>query len=131
MLKIIINNKNIKIDTFELDSKKDNYTYYTIKYLIQNYDFSDLYMIIGEDQLINLSNWYKIDFIIKNINIICFRRKITSIENQNFKNIQYIPFDYPFSSSHIREMLNNNNPLRNETINQDVYKYIEDNNLYK
>ena len=33
MLKLLFNNKRIIIDEFELESKKPNYTYYTIEYL--------------------------------------------------------------------------------------------------
>ena len=131
MLKIIIDDKNIKIDTFEIKSEKDNYTYYTIKYLIENYKISDLYMVIGEDQLMNLSNWYEIDFILENVNIICFKRKSSNAENRKFNDIQYIPFDYPFSSSEIRKSVENNKLLKDGTISKDVYKYIIDNNLYK
>ena len=36
MLNILIGEKDIKIDTFELESNKDNYTYHTLKYLIRN-----------------------------------------------------------------------------------------------
>ena len=131
MLNILISDKDIKIDTFELESKKDNYTYYTIKYLIQNYTFSNLYMIIGEDQLFNLLNWYKIDFILKHVNILCFKRENIAEKNHKLENIQYVPFHYLFSSSQIREMIKNNIEVKKETINQEVHKYIEDNNLYK
>ena len=131
MLEIIINDKNIKIDTFELKSKQPNYTYYTIEYLIQNYNFSDLYMVIGEDQLSNLFNWYKFDFILENINIVCFKRKSFFIESLKLKNIKYVSFDYHFSSSKIRGMIKNDTPFKNEKLNQEVHKYIRDNNLYK
>jgi len=131
MLNILIGNKNIKIDTFELDSSKDSYTYYTLEYLIQNYTFSDLYMIIGEDQLSNLFNWYKIDSILKRVEILCFKRENISKRNDKLQNIQYVQFNCLLSSSKIREMIKNNIPLKKETINQEVHKYIEDNNLYK
>ena len=131
MLNMIIGNKDIDIDTFEIKSKQDNYTYYTLKYLMENYKFSNLYMIIGEDQLLNLSNWYKVDFILDNVEIVCFKRASFNYKNKIFNNIKYIPFDYPFSSSGIRRMIKEDILINDGTINQDVYKYIIHNNLYK
>ena len=135
MLKIIVNknsNNNIKIDTFELDSKRDNYTYLTIKYLIKNYTFSKLYMVIGDDQLSNLANWYNIKFILDNVNIVCFNRfSNMKVKDNIYNNIKYIPFDYPISSSLIREKIRKNIELNYETISGEVHTYIEDNNLYK
>ena len=135
MLNIIINNNinnNIRIDTFEIDSVSQNYTYLTIKHLIKNYTFSDLYMIVGEDQLSNLSNWYNMKFILDNVNLVCFNRFGNMNRNNNIdSNIQYIPFDYPFSSSEIRGNIRGNIKLKHETINGEVHTYIKDNNLYK
>ena len=58
MLNLLFENENIKIDDFELSSNKKNYTYYTIKYLENKYKGDSLTMILGEDQLNNLDNWY-------------------------------------------------------------------------
>ena len=88
-------------------------------------------MVIGEDQLSNLFNWYKFDSILENINIVCFKRKSFFIESLKLKNIKYVAFDYSCSSSKIRGMIKNDIPFKNETLNQEVYKYIGDNNLYK
>ena len=79
----------------------------------------------------NLFNWYKIDFILKHINILCFKRENSGKKNYKLDNVQYVPFHYSFSSSQIREMIKNNIELKKKTINQEVHKYIEDNNLYK
>ena len=88
-------------------------------------------MIIGEDQLSNLLNWYKVDSILKHVKVLCFKRENFSKKNHKFQNIQYVPFNCLFSSSEIREMIKSNIQLKKETINQEVYKYIKDNNLYK
>ena len=76
MLKILFNKKKIEIDYFDSDKKKKNYTYLTISYLKKKYLDSSLTMIIGKDQLINLSNWKNYKSIIDNVNIICFNRNI-------------------------------------------------------
>tara|TARA_Y100000996_G_scaffold411022_1_gene394405 strand:+ start:592 stop:1158 length:567 start_codon:yes stop_codon:yes gene_type:complete len=131
MLDLIIGKKNIKIDTFEVDSNRINYTYYTLKYLIQKYQSFNIYMVIGEDQLANLHNWYKIDFILDNVNIICFKRDNYYIKNEMIQNIEYIPFNYSISSSKLRAMIIGNVRLNDKMMSNKVYQYIKDNNLYK
>ena len=88
-------------------------------------------MVIGEDQLSNLFNWYKIDFILEHVNVVCFKRENATKKDQKIENIQYIPFHCSFSSSQLRKMIKNSIKLKKETINQKVHKYIKDNNLYK
>ncbi len=131
MLDLIIGGKNIEIDTFEVDSNKKNYTYYTLQYLIQKYKNSNIFMVIGEDQLANLHNWYKINFILDNVNIVCFKRNDFYIKNEMIKNIEYIPFNHSVSSSKIREMLRDNIRLNDKMMSNEVYEYIKYNNLYK
>ena len=42
--------------------------------LMNKYKKDNISMIIGQDQLLNLNNWYNYEYIIKNVSIICFRR---------------------------------------------------------
>ena len=70
-------------------------------------------------------------FSLENINIVCFKRKSFFIESLKLKNIKYVSFDYPCSSYKIRGMIKNDTPFKTEKLNQEVYKYIRDNNLYK
>lgn len=130
MIKLIIKNLNVKIDTFELDSNKINYTYHTIQYIKKNYFFNDLYMIIGKDQIENFNKWYRIDDILKDVKIICFNR------NNSYKNedlgikIEFVPFDFPISSSGIRKMISDKLAIDEKLLNKNVIKYISDNKLY-
>ena len=72
MLKLLLMDDNVMIDPFEIESKKKNYTSYTVRYLLKKYKGSSISMIIGEDLLYNLHNWYDYEFILSNIYIICF-----------------------------------------------------------
>ena len=74
MLQLQFAGKNIEIDDYEANSNRINFTYLTIKYLMQKYNQHKICMILGEDQLSNLSNWSHIDFILKNVEIHCFKR---------------------------------------------------------
>ena len=134
MLELIIKKNNIKVDAYEIMSELSNYTYYTVKYLLNKYKNCNLFMIIGKDQLLNLDNWYNIDFIIKNTDILCFDRTITSYNNQNrsslYTNAQVVNFDFPFSSSCIREKIYKHETVDTSLISKKVKDYIYAHNLY-
>ena len=134
MLKLIIKNRNIEIDTYEIESKLSNYTYHTVKYLLNKYEDVDLFMIIGRDQLLNLKNWYNISFIMEHTNIMCFNRLIDQ-DNKTvddlYSNVKIINFNFPFSSSYIRRNLYKNKMIDNSVISDKVKDYIYGNNLYK
>ena len=130
MIKLIIKNLNVKIDTFEFESTKKNYTYHTIQYLKKKYIFDDLFMIIGIDQLKNFNKWYRINDILKDVKIICFNRDNIYQNEDIGEKIEYIPFDFPVSSSEIREMISNKLTINEKLVNKDVVKYISENNLY-
>ena len=134
MLKLIIKNNNVKVDTYEVVSELSSYTYYTVKYLLDKYQKCDLFMIIGKDQLFNLKNWYNIDFIMQNTEILCFDRTISNSNNQNrvsfYSNTQFIDFDFPYSSSVIREKIYKHKKIDSSLISKKVKDYIYEHNLY-
>ena len=135
MLNILFNNKKIEICNFEFESFSENYTYLTIKHLKKKYENFDLTMIIGFDQLLNLKKWKNIDFILNNVRIICFNRKLSKnkfLDKTLFNNIEFVEdFKIMVSSSKIRENLKNKS-FENITsmLNSKIIKYIKENNLY-
>ena len=135
MLKILFKNKKIEIDYFDTDEKKKNYTYLTISYLKKKYLDSPLTMIIGEDQLINLSNWKNYKSIINSVNIICFNRNIKRISRINElvnSKVDFIDdFKMDVSSTIIRRDINSNRyDTKSNYLNLGIVKYIKENNLY-
>ena len=130
MIKLIIKNLNVKIDTFEFESTKTNYTYHTIQYLKRKYIFDDLFMIIGIDQVKKFNKWYRINDILKDVKIICFNRDNIYQNEDIGGKIEFIPFDFPVSSSEIRDMIANKLTVNEKLVNKDVVKYISENNLY-
>ena len=132
MLKLLLMDDNVIIDPFEIESKKKNYTSYTVRYLLKKYKGSSISMIIGEDQLYNLHNWYDNEFILSNINIICFTRKLDDKnQSKDQYNVKKIDFDFPFSSSYIRELIFNNKKIKKSVIPTEISDYINENKLYK
>ena len=133
MLKLIIKNNNVKVDSYEVASELSSYTHHTVKYLLEKYKKCNLFMITGKDQLLNLDNWYNIDFILKNTHILCFDRMISNNKKDVFSSYpdtQFIDFDFPFSSSLIRKKICKNEQIDTSLISQKVKNYIYEHNLY-
>ena len=133
MLNLIKLKKNVEIDYFELYSDSEiSYTYETIKYLLEKYSNYELTMIIGRDQLLNLKNWNKIDFIIDNVEIICFDR-LNNLKNSidKYNKIKIINFNFPYSSSFVRDALNNNEIIINKILSRNILDYINKYRLYQ
>jgi len=133
MLELIINKDNVLIDGYETVSNVPNYTFHTIQYLMDKYKDSDLFMIIGKDQLINLDNWYNSKFIKKNINILCFDRVLSQSDNkliELYPDVELIEFEFSVSSSYIREEIYGNKKIDSSLLSDKVKKYINKYHLY-
>ena len=135
MLKILFNNEKIVISEFEAKSTKTNYTYLTINHLKEIYKKSDLTMIIGNDQLVNLKKWKNINYILDEVKILCFNRKI--VDNIRLKSdlkgdIEFVEnFNINISSSEVRNSLLNKSVGRlNSMLNNRIIKYIEKEKIY-
>tara|TARA_B110000263_G_scaffold107503_1_gene93940 strand:- start:1236 stop:1811 length:576 start_codon:yes stop_codon:yes gene_type:complete len=135
MLKILFNNEKIVISEFEAKSTKTNYTYLTINHLKEIYKKSDLTMVIGNDQLVNLKKWKNINYILDEVKILCFNRKI--VDNIRLKSdlkgdIEFVEnFNINISSSEVRNSLLNKSIGRlNSMLNNRIIKYIEKEKIY-
>lgn len=124
MLSFFANN-NIIID------KKHNdciYTYDLITKLKDVYPNDELIIIIGADNVINLSKWKNINKLIKYPFIIMNRNNIDINKYlNNMKGNFTILSDYPYidiSSSEIRDKLDS------KYLDKRVLKYIKENHLY-
>ncbi|MDA9615948.1 nicotinate (nicotinamide) nucleotide adenylyltransferase [Candidatus Pelagibacter sp.] len=109
--KIIGKNDYIKVKFYEekIDSKR---TIDLIKYLNKD-EKSEIYFIMGADNLINFHKWYKWKLIIKKCNILVFDRqgykakslKSVTFNETNNKNLTFIRFDkVNISSSQLRKV---------------------------
>ena len=87
--KIIKKNKLIKVKYYE-DLIKSNKTFDLINYLKKKLDNTELYLIIGADNLVTFHRWKKWKNISKNCNIIVFNRypyKSKALKSLAFKQI--------------------------------------------
>ena len=109
--KIIGKNNYIKVKFYE-DKIGSNRTIDLIKHLIKKKQ-SEVYFIIGADNLINFHKWYKWKSILKKCNILVFDRqgyKAKSLKSVTFngvssKNLTFVRFNkVNISSSQLRKV---------------------------
>ena len=135
MLKLLFNDPKIEVDDFEIKSKDENYTYLTVKYLMEKYKNCIFTMVIGKDQLHFLNRWKFIDTFFYKIKILCFNRIGFRDETKNSlyvsSNIEYInDFNFDVSSTEIRKSINSLNSDLGSMLDLKVLEYIKKNNIY-
>jgi nicotinate-nucleotide adenylyltransferase len=109
--KIINKNDYIKVKFYE-EKLGSNKTIDLIKYLTKKKQ-SEIYFIMGADNLINFHKWYKWKSIVKKCNILVFDRqgykakslKSVTFNNTSSKNLTFINFNkVNISSSQLRKV---------------------------
>lgn len=88
MLQLICNNNSkFEISSYEMNNKQKNYTIDSLNALKQIYQ-SELYFVIGTDNLKNIQTWKEVDSLLKNFKILVVEREDdcfeTIIENNKF-----------------------------------------------
>ena len=146
---VIAQDKSLSIDDYELKSSDISYSFNTLKYFKELYPPSKLRLIIGEDNFMSFTKWYKYNEIMKIVNIVVLVRdnilrcdnmgeiKILLEENINLFNKAKCGKIY-FSEKHksiisstmIREHVSRNESIMNYVSNENN-KYILDKGLYK
>lgn len=129
MLKLI-ENENVIVDGTLSEIK---YTYQILDVLKEKY--SDLYLVIGADNIINFHEWKNVDKILEN-HIIVFNRDgidvnkyLTKFDKAKFIIIDKSPIN--ISSTYIRERIKNRDYESIEgMIDNRILNYIKKNNLY-
>ena len=146
---VIARDKSLSIDDYELKSSDISYSFNTLKYFKELYPPSKLRLIIGEDNFMSFTKWYKYNEIMKIVNIVVLVRdnilrcdnmeeiKILLEENINlFNKAKYGKIYFSekhksiISSTMIREHVSRNESIMNYVSNENN-KYILDKGLYK
>lgn len=125
MLNIIANKLDATVINAE-DNKKYLGTYDLLKKL-QKED-KDIYFILGADNLINLHNWINAKKLIEEFKFIVLTRDNIKLDFSSFEypnNFDVVNINFDISSSDFRNNKNTN------VIDEDVLKYIKENNLYE
>ena len=146
---VIAQDKSLSIDDYELKSSDISYSFNTLKYFKELYPPSKLRLIIGEDNFMSFTKWYKYNEIMKIVNIVVLVRdnilrcdnmeeiKILLEENINlFNKAKYGKIYFSekhksiISSTMIREHVSRNESIMNYVSNENN-KYILEKGLYR
>lgn len=120
---------NIKVDTIH---NNYDYTYELFRVLKEKYPEYNLYLVMGADNIIRFNEWKNVEELL-NYNIIVLKRGNIDInayiDKYNYDKSKFIVIDnYPLediSSTIIR------NNLSSSYLDNKVYKYVKNNNLYR
>jgi len=133
MVKVAIeNNPFFKVSDIEIFKKEVSYTYNTLKELKKKMPDYEILMIIGEDSLYDIPNWYKASELVKEVIFLVAKRSENPKFNINFP-INYKIVDSPFidiSSSYIRSCIFENKTIK-YLIPDKVIEYIRNKGVYE
>lgn len=125
-------------DDFEVKSDAKSYTVHTLEYLKDKYPSDELFFIIGEDSLADLSKWYMPEKITEMSALLVFPRKSKTTLLGTLKKMRerygenIFPIDAPvmeISSTNIRGRIKDGKTVR-YMLPDKVIGYIEENDLY-
>ena len=129
-------NNNLEVSDYEL-KEHVVYTYETLNYFRNKYKDDEIYFICGTDNLSYIDKWKKGEDILSNNKLLVIKRNTFDINTLLEKYKDYkdniIVTDIKeseISSTKIREMIYNNKRTE-DYLDDSVYSYIRENNLYR
>ena len=137
MLKLMCrDNNNLEVSNYEL-KEHVVYTYETLNYFKNKYKDDEIYFICGTDNLSYIDKWKKGEDILSNNKLLVIKRNTFDINTllkkyKDYKdNIIVTEIEEnEISSTKIREMIYNNKRAA-DYLDESVYSYIRENNLYR
>lgn len=125
----IMDNPDFAMELYEVERGGKNYTYDTMKALIDLYPAVDFYFIVGGDMIADLPTWYRIDELVHLVQLVGVNRPGFETETE----YPIIMVDIPMtniSSSTIRTKVARGCSIK-YLVPKDVAKYIELEGLYQ
>ena len=104
---------NLRASNVEFGLPKPSYTVDTLAYLTEKYPEHEFCILMGSDGFQNLMKWKNYEVIIKNHEIIIYKRPGFELIKIHGANVQIL--DAPLlqiSSTHIRELIKNKKSIR-------------------
>lgn len=98
--------KKVQICDYEINQQKTSYSIETVNYLKNLYNPSKIYLIIGEDNLINLDKWHEIDKLKELVEFVIATRK--GFESKKAKEFKNLDVNINISSTSLRDKIDLN-----------------------
>lgn len=127
--------ENLEVSDIEIKNNK-LYTYETLNYFKSINENSELYLVMGSDNLSEFNTWKEYKYILNNYKLIIFMRNGQSKEDfkdyKDNKNILFVEYDVNLSSSEIRENIKKEDYEEvSKKVSKEVFSYIKEFNLYE
>lgn len=139
----VANEPNIEVSDFEFQLPRPSYMVNTLAKMREAYPEHTFVLVIGADNWVKFSKWYKSDEIMQHHELAVYPRPEYDIEFADEKNSLILPPSntikgvrfvntplYPISSSMIRQAISNGTDY-SQWVTPEVFQYIETNKLYR
>ncbi|MFI3209704.1 MAG: nicotinate-nucleotide adenylyltransferase [Peptostreptococcaceae bacterium] len=135
------NNKDFFVLDFEIKKESYSYTFETLNYLKDTYKNVNLNFLCGADSILDIENWHEFEEIFNMANLVVSTRNSVASNDLDIKIdflrkkyganiIKVLPPIIDISSTKLRENLESDKSIR-YSVDNEVYKYIKENNLYR
>lgn len=133
--KAIKGNSKLFVSDIEILNNK-LYSYQTLDYFKEKFSNSELYFIMGSDNLREFHTWKRWEYILSNYKLIIFLRNNQKTEEfvayKDNKNVVFVEYNVELSSSEVRDnFMNKEDAEVKKKIHKDVYDYIKEFKLYE
>ncbi len=129
----IENHHKFRASDIEFAMPQPSYTINTLTYLKEKYPEKNFYLLIGADNLANLSKWKNYEEILNNFKIFVYKRFQDTINHQLLEHPHVSILDAPqieISSSFIRAGIKKGKDMQ-FFLHENVYAYIKEMYLYQ
>ncbi len=123
----------LRASDIEFKLTQPNYTVHTLTHLEEKFPQHEFSLIMGEDNLNSLHKWKNHEVILKHYPIFVYPRINSEIKSFSVPDAKIIIIDAPIielSSTYIRAAIKQNKSVR-PMLPEKVWKYIDENNLYR
>lgn len=129
------NYPKMRASNVEFSLPKPSYTIDTLTYLQEKYQDHSFSLIMGEDNLVNLSKWKNSEMLVKNYHIIVYPRlhdqKISEENVPTHENVSLIKAPViELSATEIRKMIKDGKNVR-PMLPPEVFEYLDGSAFYK
>lgn len=132
MLKLALKQEaRLKIDEFELKRGGVSYSIDTVDYFQKKFPRSQLFWLLGEDQIPKLKSWHRFQELRKKISFVFLRRKTKNAKLTSLKKSDFLvyPRRIDISATEIRERIKKKLSIR-FFVPESVEHYIQRKKLY-
>lgn len=125
------NSTNLRASNIEFSLPKPSYTIDTLVHLQEKYPQHSFTLIMGSDNLVTLHKWKNYELLLKNYDIIVYKRR--GFDGNPFPEARITLLDFPYldiSATFIRESIAKGISMQ-FFLPDSVWEYIRSSNLYK